>query len=61
MTFTIDLIDSGALNLLRDMERLSLIHVNALPRKMCRQIDAIRYGADNTVRFVRTGAHSNVF
>jgi hypothetical protein len=28
MTLTIDLIDSGALNLLRDMERLNLIRVN---------------------------------
>jgi hypothetical protein len=28
MTITIDLIDSGALSLLRDMERLNLIRVN---------------------------------
>jgi hypothetical protein len=28
MTLTIDLIDTGALNLLRDMERLNLIRVN---------------------------------
>jgi hypothetical protein len=28
MTLTIDLIDSGALNLLRDLERLNLIRVN---------------------------------
>jgi hypothetical protein len=28
MTLTIDLIESGALNLLRDMERLNLIRVN---------------------------------
>jgi hypothetical protein len=28
MTLTIDLIDSGALNLLRDMERLNLIRLN---------------------------------
>jgi hypothetical protein len=28
MTLTIDLIDSGTLNLLRDMERLNLIRVN---------------------------------
>ncbi|MDR1220965.1 MAG: hypothetical protein LBK73_15345 [Treponema sp.] len=28
MTITIDLIDSGVLNLLRDMERLNLIRVN---------------------------------
>jgi hypothetical protein len=28
MTLTIDLIDSGALNLLQDMERRNLIHVN---------------------------------
>jgi hypothetical protein len=28
MTLTIDLINSGALNLLRDMERLNLIRVN---------------------------------
>jgi hypothetical protein len=29
MTLTIDLIDSGALNLLQDMERLNLIRVNS--------------------------------
>jgi hypothetical protein len=28
MTLTVDLIDSGALSLLRDMERLNLIRVN---------------------------------
>jgi hypothetical protein len=28
VTLTIDLIDTGALNLLRDMERLNLIRVN---------------------------------
>jgi hypothetical protein len=33
MTLTIDLIDSGALNLLRDMERLNLIRVNTAPQK----------------------------
>jgi hypothetical protein len=33
MTLTIDLIDSGAMNLLRDMERLNLIHVNTPPSK----------------------------
>jgi hypothetical protein len=32
MTLTIDLLDSGALNLLRDMESLNLIRVN-LPAK----------------------------
>jgi hypothetical protein len=33
MTLSIDLIDSGALNLLRDMERLNLIRVNTVPQK----------------------------
>ena len=53
MTLTIDLINSGALNLLQDMERLNLIHVNSLPAKDEAASTPVKAQKPNICEFLR--------